>query len=208
MAGRVAGAAAAARGGGGGGAGAGVSWTRRIAQGMLTSGVIHAVSDTVAQVVEGARAPGAIDLGRVGKFATVGFLLHGPFFTTFFTAIDRVLGTQRTFRMAMLKSTIGQIVAFPVYLAAFFAFRGALDGAPRAQIEQSIRTKMWPTVVAGTLVWMPANVVNFVLVPAPLRVFYVNLVGVGWNSYLSLVATAKQQPAARPAAAELNATAG
>ena len=181
---------------------------RALAAAMATSCVLHGASDVIAQTVESAWArPAAaprpstavaLDRGRTAKFAVVGLCLHGPFFFTFFRALDRALGSQRTFRTAVVKSIIGQCVVFPVYLVAFFAFRGALDGAPLTEVRHNIVTKLVPTVTAGAVVWVPANMVNFLLVPLPYRVLFANTVGLVWQGYMSNL-VAKRDPEHVPA---------
>jgi hypothetical protein len=42
------------------------------------------------------------------------------------------------------------------------------------------------TTVASAKVWVPANTVNWLVVPAHLRTVFSSLVGVAWNTYLSL----------------------
>ena len=46
----------------------------------------------------------------------------------------------------------------------------------------------WFEAVKGNwALWIPAQFINFRLVPARLQVLFANVVGVAWNVYLSLV---------------------
>jgi protein Mpv17 len=176
-----------------------------LAAAMATSGVLHAASDVIAQllvppvkplspptagtdaVAEG-KGRWAVDATRVAKFALVGTILHGPFFYGHFRLMERVVGPGRTLGAVVAKALIGQFVSFPVYLLGFFPLRGALDGASAQEIRATIADKLPRTVVAGAAVWVPANLLNFALVPLPYRLVYVNCIGLGWQTYLSHIA--------------------
>ena len=36
--------------------------------------------------------------------------------------------------------------------------------------------------------WVPAQCLNFLLIPVPMQVLFANMVGLVWNTYLSIVA--------------------
>lgn len=44
-------------------------------------------------------------------------------------------------------------------------------------------------LLAGATIWPPAQMVNFFFVPLPYRVLFMNMVGFGWSTYTSLVAS-------------------
>ena len=72
------------------------------------------------------------------------------------------------------------------------------------QCLEKVRRSFVPTVVTGTAFWPVANVLNFMLVPAELRMAYVNLAGLAWNSFLSYMNATRahiEPPAAAGAAA-------
>ena len=85
----------------------------------------------------------------------------------------------------MVKTALGQVSVFPVYVAAFFTYTGLLEGKELPQVVEKMQDKFWPTYVAGSVFWPCANMVNFTLVPATQRVLYVAGVGLLWNVYLS-----------------------
>lgn len=74
---------------------------------------------------------------------------------------------------------------FPAYVTLFYSYMRCLEGGTPAQAIERVREKFWPTVVAGTFFWPPANVLNFTCVPANQRVLYVGVVGLLWNAFLS-----------------------
>lgn len=48
-----------------------------------------------------------------------------------------------------------------------------------------VRQNLWDTMTVCWKVWPLANLINFAFVPANLRVLFMNLVGIGWNIFLS-----------------------
>lgn len=66
----------------------------------------------------------------------------------------------------------------------FLAFTGFLDGKSPKEIYEKVERGLAPTFLAGSI-WIPANIVNFLLVPPPGRIAFINLVGLGWNTFLS-----------------------
>jgi len=129
------------------------------------------------------------DWRRTARFATVGALLHGPFFHTGFGALDR-WRPGKDVASVIAKTAAGQVTLFPTYLAGALFSLALLAGAPAADAASQARSG-WPRAfAAGCAFWPAANLVNFSLVPAGLpRVAFVNAAAVAWNTYLSLVAS-------------------
>ena len=55
--------------------------------------------------------------------------------------------------------------------------------APRALA--SVRDDWWPAVTANWKLWIPAQLVNFAVVPLHWQVLFANGVALVWNTYLS-----------------------
>lgn len=127
----------------------------------------------------------AIDANRSARFALVGLTLHGPFFYYGFRWIDAHFGPATNISTALVKSFVGQVTLFPVYLATFLVYMAFLEGKSVAQTEDRVRSVFWPAYVTGGAFWPAANIVNFMLVPPQGRVAYVAGAGLIWNTYLS-----------------------
>lgn len=74
-----------------------------------------------------------------------------------------------------------------MFLGLFFVALGILDGQSLHEIEMKLRTDLYGTVVYNATLWIPAQLINFSLVPAPLQVLFANGIGFFWNIYLSYV---------------------
>jgi len=49
-----------------------------------------------------------------------------------------------------------------------------------------VRNKYYAILVMSQKVWVPAQLVNFEVVPQDFQVLFVSLINVAWNTYLSL----------------------
>lgn len=56
-------------------------------------------------------------------------------------------------------------------------------------IWQTMKKDYLRVIIAGALVWPPAQMVNFLVVPLPYRVLFINVIGLGWSTYTSFVAS-------------------
>ena len=66
-----------------------------------------------------------------------------------------------------------------------------VEGHPHPLAE--VQAKWWPAVVANWKLWVPAQLINFGLVPLHFQVLFANGVAVAWNTYLSW-ATHREAP--------------
>ncbi|KAI9202372.1 uncharacterized protein BJ171DRAFT_584278 [Polychytrium aggregatum] len=122
------------------------------------------------------------DLDRSLKFAALGTLLHGPFFHETFRFLDWRFGHKKTLGTIALKIAVNQIFFAPVFNVAILSASAWLDGE---SAEDRIRTRFADIYTNSVIVWSTSNFVNFRFVPPAWRILYINLVGIGWNIYLS-----------------------
>lgn len=163
-----------------------------VVRAAVTSCTVMAAGDCLCQAIQhrgAARKQIQHDWQRTGRFGLVGLTLHGPFFLAGFQLLDGYFGNTKTLSNAFLKTAVGQVTLFPVYVAAFFTYMGVLEGKTLPQCVEKVQSSMLPTMVTGTIFWPAANMVNFMYVPSTHRVAYVSLMGLVWNAYLSWVNT-------------------
>lgn len=146
----------------------------------LTSGILYSIGDIMTQTFSLAQ----LDVNRTIKFALTGSLLHGPYFLYGFRMLDTKFPGS-SLKSSITKAMLGQIFLFPPFVTLLLTFTAFLDGK---SASQSLKEK-WITInTSGLLVWPAANIINFKFVPVQYRVLYVNMIGLGWNTYLSAVA--------------------
>ncbi|KAJ3044001.1 hypothetical protein HDV00_003529 [Rhizophlyctis rosea] len=171
-----------------------------ILRASATSGSLYTVGDVINQTVIEPHSQTAhttdpppkpttsalerVDWTRTGKFALTGALLHGPYFLYAFRFLDHILGPSTTLLKAFKKACVGQFLVFPPFSAAFLSLIAILHN--QSPLE-NIKQKYLEVFVNASIVWPIANVVTFGVVPIKWRIAWINVVGIGWNSYLSFV---------------------
>lgn len=85
-----------------------------------------------------------------------------------------------------------QTVNASVFLLAFFTYMDLLNDVDLATSLKNTYVKFFPTIVANWKVWPGVQLFNFTMVPPEYRVLFVNVVAIGWNTYLSYVQNVKK----------------
>lgn len=130
---------------------------------------------------------------RTLRWTMAGICLHGPYFLTGFSILDKHFGAATSLQIVAKKTMTAQLLLFPPYLVALFGFMGALEQHP--DIAQKIRQRIPETFVSGCVFWPIANAINFSNVSPSLRVPYLAVSAGIWNSYLSWTNAKGQQGA-------------
>ncbi|KXS10767.1 hypothetical protein M427DRAFT_115543 [Gonapodya prolifera JEL478] len=172
-----------------------------------TSAILAACGDLLAQVLENWNASRSISLGEDGRsssrrqcsfpftftfvrtlrLASYGFFVAAPMSHFWYIILDHLVGHGTDISVALAKVAIDQILMAPFSVNLFFTYQGLLQGWTARRIRATLARDVWPTLVTSWAVWPIVQMVSFMFVPADLRVLWVNVIGLGWNTYLSLV---------------------
>ncbi|KAK3251438.1 hypothetical protein CYMTET_39221 [Cymbomonas tetramitiformis] len=156
----------------------------------LTSAVVFTASDIIAQTTFDRNSQGGVDAARVGRFALFGLAVHAPLFAFFFQQLDALVDPLPLEGVANVgvKVAIDQVLWTPPFLAFFFFVQASvLQGRDFDQGVSKVREVLVPTLKVNWRVWVPANCINYLL-PADLRILFINLVSLFFTIYLSTVA--------------------
>ncbi|XP_004537761.1 mpv17-like protein 2 [Ceratitis capitata] len=93
----------------------------------------------------------------------------------------------RTIRIVMKKIVLDQLICSPLYISAFFMTMGALEDKSIKETWQEMKEKSWKLYAAEWMVWPPAQFINFYWLPTRYRVFYDNIISLGYDVYTSQV---------------------
>lgn len=160
----------------------------------ITSGVIAFIADIACQKAMASDKESKIDWKRTAKFTTMNLVLVGPTLHYWYGFLmAKIPGT--TTLSAVYRVACDQFLFAPFFIIpAIFSFSSLLDGTPE-KIPERLKADWAPTLVANFALWVPAQFINFKLVPAQFQVLFANMVGLVWNVYLS-AAVNKDVPSA------------
>ncbi|CAM9157236.1 unnamed protein product [Phaeothamnion confervicola] len=154
----------------------------------LTSMIGFALGDFLAQKF--IEKKDKIDLERLIKLASFGFLVHGPTGHWFYGLLDsKIPGTAAT--TVATKVAIDQLLWNPIFGCMFFGYLGLADGATPAEIGARIKKNLWTSVKGSWTVWPVAHAINFRFVPTSQRLLYINSIQIGYNCFLSMISQNK-----------------
>lgn len=86
------------------------------------------------------------------------------------------------------KVGIDQLGFSPAATAAFFGWMNLANGTMH-NLGADLKTKLAPTIKASWMMWVPAMTVNMALIPAPMRILFINATAIVWTLILSSMAS-------------------
>lgn len=187
-------------GGGGGGGGSSGSaggglWsfylkaleTNPILTKAITASVLNAIGDLACQIL--VEKNEKINFRRFAIFATMGLVMIGPVLHYWY-GFNQAIISAPGLKGGIMRMAIDQIFFAPVFVAACFSTLFLLEGKPK-EIPDKLKSDLKPAVFANWKLWVPAQFINFVYVPPPLRVAFSSCVSLLWNVYLSFASNNK-----------------
>lgn len=118
---------------------------------------------------------------RYAIFATTA---SAPFLHYWYRYLDRVIPAKGT-KEAIQKALTDQAVSSTILLAIFYTSMSVMEG--KEDIFAELKAKFVPTYKLSCCFWIPAQCVNFFLVPPHLRVVTVGLCSFAWVNILCVM---------------------
>ncbi|XP_069669248.1 mpv17-like protein 2 [Periplaneta americana] len=94
----------------------------------------------------------------------------------------------RTLRTVIKKVLVDQLINSPICITIFFATLSCLERSSFETFVKELKQKGWRLYVADWVVWPPAQLINFYILPTRFRVLYDNTISLGYDVYTSYVA--------------------
>ncbi|EIN04076.1 hypothetical protein PUNSTDRAFT_93149 [Punctularia strigosozonata HHB-11173 SS5] len=133
------------------------------------------------------------DLARTARLSFYGGCLFGPIVTKWFQFLSRIQFANKK-RGVVYMVWMDQFLLTPGIVAFFFGSMSLLEGKGLEGAKERIKENYAPTLVKNWGVFIPAQLINFGLVPPHFRFVFVGVVSLFWNTYLSAVnAAAKKE---------------
>eukprot|EP01126_Amoeba_proteus_P066489 TRINITY_DN9626_c0_g1_i6.p1 TRINITY_DN9626_c0_g1~~TRINITY_DN9626_c0_g1_i6.p1 ORF type:complete len:121 (+),score=18.71 TRINITY_DN9626_c0_g1_i6:453-815(+) len=117
-------------------------------------------------------------------------LVSGPFFHYWYKLLGYLAENFVEPRKIIFQISLDRLVATPIYFLFFFTWN-TITSKPFPEwskiIYQDADTKLATIVARSLFLWVPAQYINFTVVPPQFRVLFGNLVSLLWNIYFTFV---------------------
>ncbi|GAM88438.1 hypothetical protein ANO11243_064710 [Dothideomycetidae sp. 11243] len=149
----------------------------------ITTAVLFATGDTMAQQLVEKRGFKNQDLARTGRMTLYGGAVFGPAATTWFGFLQRKVRIPGSPNLEILARVgLDQTVFASTNLFCFLSSMAIMEGSdPKDKLDSTYKTAL----AKNWMVWPWVQMTNFKFVPLEHRVLVVNVVSLGWNCYLS-----------------------
>ncbi|MCJ1285974.1 Protein required for ethanol metabolism [Xylographa opegraphella] len=148
----------------------------------ITTAVLFATGDVLAQQIVEDVGSDKHDLARTGRMALYGGAIFGPAATTWYKILQSRINFRSQTGTIVARVLADQTIFASTNLFVFLSTMAILEGSdPKAKLKSTYAEalkKNW-------MVWPAVQFVNFRYVPLEHRVMVVNVVSIGWNCYLS-----------------------
>ena len=161
----------------------------------ITSGCLFGLGDGFAQRVTDQYKAQRMhnvderhDWHRTGRMMFWGSVLFAPVGHVWYNFLDRFVRT--TGRRAIAQKVAMDMLIFtPPANLAFFTSNNLLSGQPMHDAIQNAWNKLPPTLAVNFAVWPGIQAITFGVVPLQYRVLFINVMCLGWSSFLSIMAS-------------------
>lgn len=169
---------------------------------VFTSGLLGALSDVIAQVIEnsgrskfdGLETPTmSLDWQRVLALSVVGMVLTAPMFHFLYDLLEHVIPSSaaglRSVKNVTAQLVVDQLVAAPLWVVSFYGLFSVAENGRVAlpDIVAQIQRDFVPTMKLTWMIFPVFQVISFGFLPKKMRVLVLNVVDLGYTAALSYI---------------------
>ncbi|KAK1598346.1 Mpv17/PMP22 family protein [Colletotrichum navitas] len=150
----------------------------------ITTGVLFATGDITAQQLVDKRGLEKHDLSRTARMALYGGAIFGPIATNWFKFLQNNVVLKNKNAEILARVVVDQGVFAPVMIGVFLSSMATLEGG---SVQEKLDKNYKTALASNYMLWPFVQMVNFKLIPLQHRLLFVNVISIGWNSYLSFL---------------------
>ncbi|XP_067636100.1 mpv17-like protein [Eurosta solidaginis] len=155
-------------------------------EGVRVAGIMGA-GDVICQTWVDKRKINNIDVGRTLRFASVGLFYVGPALKIWYGTLDKIVNkADPPFKRGLKKMALDQFAFAPGFVASLIGIFGLMNGDSTKTVQKRLKKDYLDILIKNYMLWPPAQMINFSLVPIQYQVFFAQVVAVIWNTYLSM----------------------
>lgn len=124
----------------------------------------------------------SLDWRRLTTFTSLGGLMVAPTLHRWYSWLHR-LAPGGSARALVHRLALDQLIFAPLFIPSFMGALLVLE--QQEEPAAKIRHAWWPALVTNWKLWVPAQLINFGVVPLHFQVLFANGVALCWNAYLS-----------------------
>jgi len=152
-----------------------------IVYGSLYAGAEFSQQTIIRKILTEKEEP--YDLNVVGRYGVLGSTVFPSFLFYWYKWLDgRFVGT--ALKTVLSKTVIDQAVSAPIILVTFYTGMSLMEG--KEDLFAECKEKFVPTFTKSCMFWMPAQAINFLLVPQTMRVVYIAACSFAWVNILCI----------------------
>ncbi|KAK9764146.1 Protein required for ethanol metabolism [Basidiobolus ranarum] len=150
----------------------------------IVSACLASTGDVIAQQIIEKRGD-KHDFFRTLRMGFFGGCIAGPALSIWHPFLDRSVRFKRKSLATISRVALDQTLYAPFIIGMFFSVQGLLEYRKFELIKQKLDKGYFTALKNNYRIWPIAQLINFWLVPLTHRVLFINLVALGWNTYLS-----------------------
>ncbi|XP_065843859.1 protein Mpv17-like [Oscarella lobularis] len=158
-----------------------------------TSGFLFFAGDVIAQQAIDRRGVKRHDFYRTGVMTFTGLCIAGPVLRFWYLSLERLVPGKGSFTVVLKKIALDQLLFAPVFLAGFFTTIDLLERKGLEEIKKHLKAEYRNALITNYMLWPAVQIITFNFMPLKHRVGFVQLVALGWNTYLAWAAHKNQQ---------------
>ncbi|XP_044751551.1 protein Mpv17-like [Coccinella septempunctata] len=148
-------------------------------------GTLMGIGDVIAQkFVEQRHSEKSYDFRRTANFVLLGTFFLGPVNTRWFRILDKYVEGKPA-EKALKKVALDQFVYIPCLLAVFLTSLEYLERKSLDEAKRAVKLYYWDVMKANYTIWPLVQICNFYFVPLNYQTLVVQVVSLGWNTYIS-----------------------